>query len=114
MKIIENPFRFWTKNFTLLAVAVAGTGVFFGVQLTLFNNFIVERLKHSQHKRVVLVAPEAPKIAWRQLARRFQRQLVYLPLQRFSASTVDRLRRFHVLNRKEFRSYASHFIRDFR
>jgi len=50
MKIIENPFRSWTKNFTLLAVAVAGTGVFFGVQLTLFNNFIVERLNIEPHE----------------------------------------------------------------
>ncbi len=81
---------------------------------SLEERLLAGALLHSQHKRVVLVAPEAPRIAWRQLARRFQRQLVYLPLQRFSASTVDRLRRFHVLNRKEFRSYASHFIRDFR
>ena len=41
---INNPFKEWNRNFALLAVAVAGTGVFFGVQMTLFNNFIVERL----------------------------------------------------------------------
>lgn len=34
----------WTPNFALLAVATASVGVFFGVQLTLYNNFIVERL----------------------------------------------------------------------
>jgi len=62
----------------------------------------------------VLVAPEPPKLAWRQLARRYRKQLVYLPLKRFSASTVDRLRRFHVLNSREVRSYAGRFIRDFR
>ena len=31
-------------------MAVAGTGVFFGVQLTLFNNFIVERLGIEPHE----------------------------------------------------------------
>jgi len=31
-------------------VAVAGTGVFFGIQLTLFNNFIVERLNIQPHE----------------------------------------------------------------
>jgi predicted MFS family arabinose efflux permease len=39
-----NPTAQWTRDFRLLAVAVFGVGVFFGVQLTLFNNFIVERL----------------------------------------------------------------------
>lgn len=47
---IANPFAKWNKNFALLAVAVAGTGVFFGVQMTLFNNFIVERLSIEPHQ----------------------------------------------------------------
>jgi predicted MFS family arabinose efflux permease len=34
----------WNRNFRLLAVAVFGTGVFFGVQFALFYNFIVERI----------------------------------------------------------------------
>ena len=63
---------------------------------------------------MVLVAPNPPKIAWRQLARRYRRQLVYLPLKRFSSATVDRLRRFHVLNSRQVRSYAARYIRDLR
>ena len=39
----------WTKNFALLAAAVFATGVFFGIQLTLFNNFIVTRLEIEPH-----------------------------------------------------------------
>ncbi|MEE3257946.1 MAG: MFS transporter [Candidatus Latescibacterota bacterium] len=50
MAVITNPFSAWNKNFSLLAVAVAGTGVFFGIQLTLFNNFIVERLNIQPHE----------------------------------------------------------------
>ena len=34
----------------MLAVAVAGVGFFFGVQLTLFNNFVVERLGIEPHQ----------------------------------------------------------------
>jgi MFS family permease len=45
-----NPLAAWNRNFALLALAVAGVGVFFGVQLTLFNNFIVERLSIEPHE----------------------------------------------------------------
>lgn len=41
---ISNPCAEWNRDFALLAVAVFAVGTFFGVQLTLFNNFIVERL----------------------------------------------------------------------
>lgn len=41
---LTNPISEWNKDFKLLAIAVAADGIFFGVQLTLFNNFIVERL----------------------------------------------------------------------
>ena len=69
---------------------------------------------HSREKRVVLVSPRPPQIQWRKIARRFGKQLIFLPLKRFSHQTVHRLRHFHVLNSKEVRSYASKFIRDFR
>ena len=42
-------FADWSRDFCLLAVAVAGVGVFFGVQLTLFNNFIVDRFGIEPH-----------------------------------------------------------------
>ena len=66
---------------------------------------------HSQERRVVLVAPKAPTSRWRRLARGFGRQLVYLPMRRFSVATVDRLRHFHVLNGRHIRSYAARYIR---
>jgi MFS family permease len=40
----------WNRDFRLLAVAVFSVGMFFGVQLTLFNNFIVERLGIEPHE----------------------------------------------------------------
>ena len=36
----------------------------------------------------------------------------HIPLGRFSRDTIDRIRRFHVLNGKRVRSYAARFIRD--
>ena len=46
----NNPFSEWNRDFALLASAVFGVGIFFGVQLTLFNNFIVERLAIEAHE----------------------------------------------------------------
>lgn len=43
-------FREWNRDFALLAVAMGAVGVFFGIQLTLFNNFIVERLAIEPHE----------------------------------------------------------------
>jgi len=43
-------FADWTRNFALLAVATAAVGAFFGVQLTLYNNFIVDRLGIEAHQ----------------------------------------------------------------
>jgi hypothetical protein len=48
------------------------------------------------------------------MARKMGRQIVYIPLKRFSSATIDRLRRFHVLNGKDVRSYAARFIRSIR
>ena len=45
----ENPVAEWDRNFALLAAAVFSVGIFFGVQLTLFNNFIVKRLGIEPH-----------------------------------------------------------------
>ena len=50
MRQMGNPFQEWSRNFALLALAVAGVGVFFGVQLTLFNNLIVDRLGIEAHE----------------------------------------------------------------
>ncbi|HEV8540589.1 MAG TPA: hypothetical protein VGQ60_05450 [Nitrospiraceae bacterium] len=66
---------------------------------------------HSQEPHIVLVSPVPPLARWRKIARQFQRRLVTIPLNRFSGQTVDRLRRFHVLNGHEIRSYAARFIR---
>lgn len=78
---------------------------------TLEERMLAAACMHSRERRVVLVSAVAPPARWRRLARRLGRQLVYLPMRRFSAATVDRLRRFHVLNGRHVRSYAARYIR---
>ncbi len=77
---------------------------------TLEERLIAGASCHSREPHIVLVSPVPPRAAWRQVARRFGKRLVPLPLGRFSGQTIDRLRRFHVLNGHEIRSYAARFI----
>lgn len=76
------------------------------------ERLVAGALLHSQERHVALVAPTPPRARWRQIARRFGKRLVFIPLHRFSGQTVDRLRRFHVLNGHEIRSYAARFIQE--
>ena len=79
---------------------------------TLEERLIAAAALHSQERHIVVVSPIPPSARWRRIARDFHRQLVPMPLTRFSGQTIDRLRRFHVLNGHEIRSYATRFIRD--
>ena len=47
---LSNPFAQWTRDFALLAVAVFGVGLFFGVQLTLMSNFVVDQFGIEPHE----------------------------------------------------------------
>lgn len=78
---------------------------------TLEERLIAGAALHSQEAHIVLVSPIPPRAQWRRIVRQFHRRLVTIPLNRFSGQTVDRLRRFHVLNGHEIRSYAARYIR---
>ncbi len=82
-----------------------------------FTTTLEERLLagacfHSHETHVAIVSPVPLKAAWRNIARKYGKKLVPLPLHRFSGQTVARLRHFHVLNGHEIRSYAARFIRE--
>lgn len=66
---------------------------------------------HSRERNVAVISAGPLRASWRQVARLYRKKLIHLPLSRFSGRLVDRLRQFHVLNGKEVRSYAAHFIR---
>jgi hypothetical protein len=79
---------------------------------SLEERLLAGALLHSREPHVALVSPVRPLASWRRLARHFRKQLIPIPLSRFSGQTVDRLRRFHVLNGHEVRSYAAKFIQE--
>jgi hypothetical protein len=79
---------------------------------TLEERLLAAALLHSRERHVALVSPKPPPASWRRLGRQFGRKVIHLPLKRFSGQLIERLRRFHVLNGKEVRSYAADFIRD--
>ncbi|WP_447971525.1 hypothetical protein [Nitrospira sp. M1] len=79
---------------------------------TLEERLLAGACRHSQEPYVAVVSPVPPKARWRHIARKFGRKLIPIPLSRFSGQTVNRLRRFHVLNGHDIRSYASQFIRE--
>jgi len=81
---------------------------------TLEERLIMSATFHSNEKRIALVSPTAPKASWRRIAKRGKKRLVYIPMNRFSLQTLDRLRRFHVLNGREVRSYAAQYVRNIR
>jgi len=77
---------------------------------TLEERLIAGAASHSRESHIAFVSPIPPVARWRQITRRFHRKLIPIPLSRFSGQTVARLRRFHVLNGHEIRSYAAQFI----
>lgn len=66
---------------------------------------------HAQERHVAVLSAAPPGPGWRQLAKRFGKKLLHLPLGRFSQELVQQLRVVHVLNGTQIRSYAAEFIR---
>lgn len=78
---------------------------------TLEERLIAAACKHAQSPHVVLLSAAPPGPGWRRLAKQYKKKLVHVPLGQFSDSTIQQLRIVHVLNGKDVRSYAAHFIR---
>lgn len=81
-----------------------------------FANGLEERLVaasclHARERQIALLSPTPPSAKFRQIARRFGKSLVHIPLSQFNDALVQQLRMVHVLNGREVRSYAAHFIR---
>jgi hypothetical protein len=67
-------------------------------------------LLFSTEKIIPYVSARKPGVRLMQLAARFRKKFVWIPMSTFSMETIRRLRRFHVLNGKTVRSWASRFI----
>lgn len=64
----------------------------------------------SRRPAIAYAAWEPPSLARQDIARQAGKRLVHVPLSGFPASTVERLRTFHVLNGKDVRGWADRFI----
>jgi hypothetical protein len=78
---------------------------------TLEDRLIAATCLHCRGRHVALMSPNPPGANLRRLAKRFGKKLVHVPLSQFNDATIQQLRMVHVLNGKEVRSFASHFIR---
>ena len=67
-------------------------------------------LLNSRERTVAYVSQARPGLRQRRLAARFGKRLSWVPMASFSAETLRRLRKFHVLNGKHVRAWASRFI----
>ncbi len=81
-----------------------------------FTDTMEERLLaaacvYSQCRHIAVLSESPPGAGWRRLAKKYGKKLVHVPLNRFSQETIQQLRIVHVLNGKQVRSYAAHFIR---
>jgi len=78
---------------------------------TLEERLLAAAMYYSREKHVALLSHAPPGAGWRRLASRYRKKIVHVPLAKFGAETIEKLRIFHVLNGHEVRSYAAHFIR---
>ena len=77
---------------------------------TLEEKILEAAFMHSRCRHVTLVSPNSPIRSWQSLARTYKKKIIHVPLNRFSNQTIEKVRRFHILNGKEIRSFASKFI----
>jgi hypothetical protein len=66
----------------------------------------------SKERNVVYVSARRPDMATLQWSRKLKKHLIWMPISHFSNETLRKLRRFHVLNGREVRSWAARFIGD--
>lgn len=78
---------------------------------TLEERLLAAACHHAQERHIALLAHAPPGAGWRRLVKKYGKRLIHVPLSHFSQQTVQQLRMFHVLNGREVRSYAEHFIR---
>jgi hypothetical protein len=81
----------------------------FGFQ-NLAEQLVYGALLNSKERFVAYVAQRKPGMRMRRMASQFGKRLLWVPLGSFSAETLRRLRKFHVLNGKHVRAWASRFI----
>jgi hypothetical protein len=75
------------------------------------ERLLLAALFHARDRFVAFVSARPPAPEAVATAKVLGRHVVHLPLSTFSARTLEKLRRFHVLNGRAVRSWAARFIR---
>lgn len=78
----------------------------------LATRLIYGAMLFSNEKNIAYVSSKKPSIDLKNIARKLKKHLIWLPLSTFSNETLRKLRRFHILNGKNVRSWANRFIGD--
>jgi hypothetical protein len=78
---------------------------------TLEERLLAASCVYSNERHIALLSTAPPGPGWRRLAKKYSKRLIHVPLSHFSQETIQQLRMFHVLNGRQVRSYAEHFIR---
>lgn len=74
------------------------------------ERLLMAALDYSLERHVVYVAADPPSGRCRSLAARLGKTILYLPIGIFSAETLRKMRRFHVLDGHPVRRYAHRYI----
>ena len=74
------------------------------------ERLLLAGLDYSIHRYVVYVAAKAPRSAFRTIAARFARTIVYIPIGQLSPVTLKKLRVVHVLDGHDKRELAKEYI----
>ena len=74
------------------------------------ERLLMAALDYSVERHVVYIAPKPPRSFFRQLARRVNRRIVYIPLGQLSPSKLKKVRVVHVLDSYERRKDAQQYI----
>lgn len=78
---------------------------------TLEQRLVAAAALHSDQSRIAVLSANAPDHSLRQIAKKYKKSLIHVPLNHFGDSTIQQLRTVHVLNGQHVRSYAAEFIR---
>ncbi|QDT65070.1 hypothetical protein [Calycomorphotria hydatis] len=78
---------------------------------TLEERLLVAGCTYAKEQHIAILSEAPPGRGYHMLAKRFHKKLVHVPMAKLSQETIAMLRSFHVLNGRQVRSFAAHFIR---
>jgi hypothetical protein len=75
------------------------------------ERLLLAAIDYSVERHVLYVAERPPRPWFHALAERAGRKLIYLPLGQLNPKTLQRVRKFHVLDGQHVRAYSAEYIR---